>query len=62
MLISTAGFGRQGTFSYSKFRKVLMKIGSASCALAFLLLTNIIEAAPYVTHLPAKDPKLFFGG
>ncbi len=32
-----------------------MKIRSASCGLAFLLLTNIVEAAPLVSYLPAKN-------
>ena len=31
-----------------------MNIRSASCGLAFLLLTNIIEAAPLVSYFPAK--------
>ena len=54
-----AAIGQQRTFSYFRIWKRLMKIRCASCALAFLLLTNIVEAAPLVSYFPAKDLGLF---
>lgn len=36
-----------------------MKIRFVSCALAFLVLTNAVEAAPLVSYFPKKDLGLF---
>lgn len=58
-LAKTAAFGQERTFSYLKFRKLFMQIRGASCALAFLLLTNVVEAAPLVSYFPTKDLGLF---
>ena len=37
-----------------------MQIRCASCALAFLLLTNVVEAVPLVSYFPTKNLGLFF--
>lgn len=51
--------GQQQTFPYFKFWKLFMHMRCASCALAFLLLTNVVEAAPLVSYFPKKDLSLF---